>query len=172
MADHRSTWRPTARRPRRDCVFFMQAGRHESAGANQRQWWGTDALYENTYARGERVWKIKVLNYRPVWQMPTSIPDGPRRDRTTCRLHEGCFRKILSARMRLQVPKPVLWPDTDVLEFRIRNRCISHPFEKNRENVPLFRSATNCRFTGAEVNSARRCPARARVSEPEVLIGR
>jgi len=48
---------------------LMQAGRHESvseAGITPRQWW-EGGIYENEYVREDGVWKIKVLDYNPVW---------------------------------------------------------------------------------------------------------
>ncbi|MGZ5936286.1 MAG: nuclear transport factor 2 family protein [Rhizomicrobium sp.] len=47
----------------------MQAGRHESiteAGALPRQWW-EGGIYENEYVKEDGVWKIKVLDYNPLW---------------------------------------------------------------------------------------------------------
>lgn len=46
---------------------FMQAGRHEAAGGQTRQWWEA-GTYENTYVREGGVWKIKDLNYVLQWQ--------------------------------------------------------------------------------------------------------
>jgi len=43
----------------------MQAGQHYMKGPT-RQWW-EGALYENEYVKEDGVWKIKVLNYNPVW---------------------------------------------------------------------------------------------------------
>ena len=43
----------------------MQAGQHYMKGPT-RQWW-EGALYENQYVKEDGVWKIKVLNYNPVW---------------------------------------------------------------------------------------------------------
>lgn len=47
---------------------LMQAGRHESAVDNgmPRQWW-EGGIYENEYVRDGGVWKIKVLDYNPIW---------------------------------------------------------------------------------------------------------
>ncbi len=48
---------------------LMQAGRHESigeSGALPRQWW-EGGIYENEYAKEDGVWKIKVLDYNPLW---------------------------------------------------------------------------------------------------------
>jgi len=48
---------------------LMQAGRHESiteSGALPRQWW-EGGMYENEYVKEDGVWKIKVLDYNPLW---------------------------------------------------------------------------------------------------------
>ena len=48
---------------------MMQAGRHESvteAGTLPRQWW-EGGIYENEYVKEDGVWKIKVLDYNPLW---------------------------------------------------------------------------------------------------------
>ncbi len=48
---------------------LMQAGRHEStgeSGALPRQWW-EGGIYENEYVKEGDVWKIKVLDYNPLW---------------------------------------------------------------------------------------------------------
>jgi carotenoid cleavage dioxygenase len=101
---------------------FMQAGRHadhansDREGWLPRQWW-EGGIYENTYAREDGVWKIQILNYRPVWHadfdsgwsqtkpqyvpfFSKTFPDDPN----------GPDALITD-------PKPVLWPDTDVVPF-------------------------------------------------------
>lgn len=56
---------------------LMQAGVHVDSdapmarwgreqGIHPRQWW-EGGIYENEYVREDGVWKIKVLNYNPVW---------------------------------------------------------------------------------------------------------
>ena len=48
---------------------LMQAGRHESvteAGTLPRQWW-EGGIYENEYVRENGQWKIRVLDYNPLW---------------------------------------------------------------------------------------------------------
>jgi len=49
---------------------MMQAGTHYERNPNPtsiaRQWW-EGALYENAYGKRNGIWKIKMLNYRPVW---------------------------------------------------------------------------------------------------------
>jgi hypothetical protein len=56
---------------------LMQAGVHVDSnapmanwgreqGQHPRQWW-EGGIYENEYVREDGVWKIKLLNYNPVW---------------------------------------------------------------------------------------------------------
>ena len=49
---------------------MMQAGNHYERNPNptsiSQQWW-EGALYENAYIKRNSIWKIKLLNYRPVW---------------------------------------------------------------------------------------------------------
>jgi hypothetical protein len=112
---------PDRRTARARFRCFMQAGRHDSAvregeGANVlRQWW-EGGLYENEYIKGDGVWKIKVLNYRPVWHgrfeegwahtPPKFVP-----------FYSETYPKDPLGPDELMSPVPVLWPDTDVLAF-------------------------------------------------------
>jgi hypothetical protein len=49
---------------------MMQSGTHYERNPKPnvvaRQWW-EGALYENAYIKRDGVWKIKTLDYRPVW---------------------------------------------------------------------------------------------------------
>jgi len=93
---------------------FMQAGRHELGGA-KRQWW-EGGLYENTYVRENGVWKIKVLNYRPIWHADFETGWAHTRPQYVP-FASATFPNDPIGPDELQSPKPVLWPDTDVLEF-------------------------------------------------------
>lgn len=105
---------------------FMQAGSHESRyteggaqlkpGELPRQWW-EGGIYENEYVREGGVWKIKVLNYRPVWH--GTVEKG-------CAYTPPEYVKFFSETYPkdpagpdelITDPKPVLWPDTDVVPF-------------------------------------------------------
>ena len=101
---------------------MMQAGVHELAAnfREPRQWW-EGGLYENQYVRERGVWKIKLLNYRPVfhatfehgWRFtkPEFVPFFTRKD---------LFPKNPVGPDAID-PKPVLWPDVDVLPFHYAN---------------------------------------------------
>lgn len=106
---------------------LMQAGVHESAagaavaGFLPRQWW-EGGLYENEYVKEDDVWKIKVLNYRPVYHAtfehgwtytkPQFVPFYNE---------DNLYPKDPIGPDEID-NTPVLWPDTDVLPFHY-----SHP---------------------------------------------
>jgi hypothetical protein len=98
---------------------MMQAGRHESIseeGALPRQWW-EGGIYENEYVREDGVWKIKVLDYNPVWhgmfdegwarQPPNSYPFASK----------TYPEDPLGPDAIATEPHRVLWPDTSVVPF-------------------------------------------------------
>jgi len=106
---------------------MMQAGRHEKAFDQTRQWW-EGGLYENRYVKQEGVWKIKVLNYRPVWHAtfeagwahtpPNFVP-----------FFSEVWPKDPVGPDELIKPTPVLWPDTDVLPFHYVHPVTGRPVE-------------------------------------------
>jgi len=108
---------PDRRSARARFRCFMQAGRHELAESETRQWW-EGGLYENQYVKEEGIWKIKVLDYRGLWHA----------DFHTGWAHTPPGLYPFAAETYPQDPigpdelmagelKPVLWPDTDVLPF-------------------------------------------------------
>ena len=109
------------------CV--MQAGRHEKAEGQTKQWF-EGGLYENTYIKQDGIWKIKVLNYRPVWHAtfeegwahtpPNFVP-----------FFSVLWPKDPVGPDELVEPTPVLWPDTDVLPFHY-----THPVTGRLIEIP------------------------------------
>jgi SnoaL-like domain len=100
----------------------MQAGRHESfkpangqTAVAPRQWW-EGGLYENEYVRDAGVWKIKVLNYRPVWHADYETGWAHTRPEYVAFFSKTYPNDPLGPD-ELEDPKPVLWPDTDVVAF-------------------------------------------------------
>jgi hypothetical protein len=96
---------------------FMQAGRHELAEGETRQWW-EGGLYENEYVKEDGVWKIKVLNYRGLWH--ADFDKGWAH--TPPNLYPMFSEKDLYPQNpvgpdELITPTPVLWPETDVVPF-------------------------------------------------------
>jgi hypothetical protein len=92
----------------------MQAGRHELSGAT-RQWW-EGGLYENTYTKEDGVWKILVLDYRPQWH--ADFESGWAHTRPEyVPFYSTTFPQDPVGPDELITPKPVLWPDVQVLPF-------------------------------------------------------
>ncbi|WP_141335864.1 nuclear transport factor 2 family protein [Paenibacillus sp. tmac-D7] len=94
---------------------LMQAGRHELAEGETRQWW-EGGIYENEYVKEQGVWKIKVLNYRGLWHADfdkgwAHTPPG------LYPMFSTTFPENPVGPDELIVPTPVLWPDTDVMAF-------------------------------------------------------
>ena len=94
----------------------MQAGRHHEYTDEThplRQWW-EGSLYENVYAKENGIWKIKVLNYRPVYHAdfdkgwaytkPNYVP-----------FYTETYPANPTGPDELEKPMPPLWPETDVL---------------------------------------------------------
>ncbi len=103
---------------------FMQAGRHQLAKGETRQWW-EGGLYENTYARENGVWKIKILNYRPVWHAtfekgwaytpPNFVP-----------FFTTTYPEDPTGPDALIEPTPALWPETEILPFHYTHPVTGH----------------------------------------------
>lgn len=98
---------------------FMQAGSHESK-ENMRpgmpsQWW-EGGLYENEFVRENAVWKIQVLNYRAIYH--GSFENGwAHTPANFVPFFAQTFPQDPIGPDDLMLPKPVLWPDTDVMAF-------------------------------------------------------
>ena len=92
--------------------YFMQAGRHESAGGKSIQWW-EGGIYENEYVRENGIWKFKVLSPRVVWQADyeTGWAHTPPR---YVEFFSDLYPKNPIGPDALEDPAPVLWPDTDI----------------------------------------------------------
>jgi len=98
---------------------FMQAGSHESRnrdGGVPRQWW-EGGIYENEYVNEGGIWKIKLLNYRPVWH--ATVEKGwAYTPREYVKFFSETYPKDPAGPDELITnPPPVLWPDTDVVPF-------------------------------------------------------
>ena len=107
---------------------MMQAGSHESrryippiAGVPKyeglpRQWW-EGGIYENEYVKEDGVWKIKVLNYRPVWHGTVETGWAHTPPQYVPFFSETYPTDPIGPDELITNPKPVLWPDTDVVPF-------------------------------------------------------
>lgn len=98
---------------------FMQAGSHETRGdagsVLPSQWW-EGGVYENEYVREDDVWKIKLLNYHLVYQ--GLFEDGWSHLKP---MFSGSFKATFPTDLfgpdELVEPKPVFWPETEVVPF-------------------------------------------------------
>lgn len=98
---------------------FMQAGSHETrkdaGNALPSQWW-EGGVYENEYVRENDLWKIKLLNYHLVYQ--GLFEDGWSHLKPT---FSGSFKTTFPTDPfgpdELVEPKPVFWPETEVVPF-------------------------------------------------------
>ena len=108
---------------------MMQAGRHESITADgmlPRQWW-EGGLYENEYVREDGIWKIKVLDYNPVWhgmfdkgwahQPPNSYPFASK----------TYPEDPIGPDALATEPHRVLWPETSVVPFHCPHPVTGKP---------------------------------------------
>jgi hypothetical protein len=114
---------------------FMQAGAHETsrspmgemARKNKQpiQWW-EGGIYENSYVKVDGIWKIKVLNYNPLWHAeyksgwaftkPNYVP-----------LKAKLYPENPNGPDALMEPAPVLWPDTMIVPFHYMNPVTGKP---------------------------------------------
>ena len=83
-------------------------------------------VYENTYVREDGVWKLLILNYRPVWH--ATFEDGwantpPRFVPPFSRLYPD----DPLGPDELIDPQPELWPATDVVPFHYPHPVTGKP---------------------------------------------
>jgi len=96
---------------------MMMAGRHESAEGQTYQWW-EGAIYENQYAKVDGIWRIKVLNYHPIWHADFETGWAHTRPNyVPFHTEEDIYPKNPWGPDELEDPPPTLWPDTDVFPF-------------------------------------------------------
>jgi len=94
---------------------MMQAGRNEDCEEETRQWW-EGGIYENTYVREDGVWKMGILNYRPVWH--ATFEDGwAKTPPKFVPLYAKTFPDDPLGPDELKKPAPELWPETDIVPF-------------------------------------------------------
>ena len=116
---------------------FMQAGAHETSrspmGEADRkekrkptQWW-EGGIYENSYVKEDGVWKIKILNYNPLWHANyetgwAHTPVG----------YLGTDPPVLYPKNptgpdALMESGWVLWPETMIVPFHYNNPVTGNP---------------------------------------------
>ena len=94
----------------------MQAGNHILAEGETRQWW-EGGIYENQYTKEDGIWKLKVLNYRPVFHATFENGWAYTKPQFVPFFNEDDIYPKTPAGPDEIDPKPVLWPDTDVVPF-------------------------------------------------------
>ena len=98
---------------------FMQAGSHETkvdARPGMRSQWWEGGIYENEFVFESGVWKIKVLNYRAIYHglFEKGWAHTPA---NFVPFFAETFPNDPLGPDELMVPRPVLWPETDVMAF-------------------------------------------------------
>jgi hypothetical protein len=110
---------------------FMQAGSHETnpnpPGRLPKQWW-EGGIYENEYVRENGVWKIQILSntviyhglYEQGWAHtpPQFVP-----------LFSKTYPEDPTGPDALIEPKPVLWPEAEVVPFHYVHPVTGKPWQ-------------------------------------------
>lgn len=106
---------------------MMQAGLHETAEGEQRQWF-EGGVYENRYVREDGIWKISRLGYFPFWHAryeegwaKTPIDFIP--------MAKTLYPEDPIGPDELIDPQPRLWPATDVVPFHYTHPVTGKPIE-------------------------------------------
>jgi hypothetical protein len=107
--------------------IYSQSG-EGSAGQGRlpMQWW-EGGIYENEYVRENGVWKIKLLNYNPLWHA-----DYAKGWAYTKPNYVPPFSKIYPEDPKgpdKLMPKRVLWPETDTIPFHYAHPVTGEPWK-------------------------------------------
>ena len=106
---------------------FMQAGTHETAAGQQRQWW-EGGIYENRYVREDGVWKLLRLGYFPFWH--GSFQDGwGKTPIDFIPMADTLYPEDPLGPDELIDPQPRLWPATDIVPFHFDHPVTGKPIE-------------------------------------------
>ncbi|WP_375202785.1 nuclear transport factor 2 family protein [Hyphococcus sp.] len=106
---------------------MMQAGTHESASGDQRQWW-EGGVYENQYVREDGVWKISRLAYFPHWH--GTFQDGwGKTPIDFIPMATVTYPEDSLGPDALIDPAPRLWPATDIVPFHYPHPVTGKPVE-------------------------------------------
>jgi len=116
---------------------FMQAGAHVTSRSplgeadrkekrDPTQWW-EGGIYENSYVKEDGVWKIKILNYNPLWHADYKngwahtkvgyIPTDPPK----------LYPENPTGPDAPIEPAWVLWPETSIVPFHYKNPVTGKP---------------------------------------------
>lgn len=106
---------------------LMQAGLHETAKGEQRQWF-EGGIYENRYVREDGVWKISRLGYFPFWH--GSFADGwAKTPIDFIPMARTLYPDDPTGPDELIDPPPRLWPATDIVPFHYSHPVTGKPIE-------------------------------------------
>ena len=104
---------------------MMQAGLHETAKGNQRQWF-EGGIYENEYVREKGVWKIRRLGYFPFWH--GSFDEGwAKTPIDFIPMAKTLYPEDPLGPDELIDPQPRLWPATDTVPYHYRHPVTGKP---------------------------------------------
>lgn len=115
---------------------LMQAGTHVDSdapmaqsvreGRAPQQWW-EGGIYENEYVRKAGVWKIKLLNYRPIWHAEFDKGWAYTRPEYIPAFSETYPDNPLGPD-ELDPDFPGLWPVTDTVPFHYAHPVTGKPW--------------------------------------------
>lgn len=106
---------------------MMQAGLHETAKGEQRQWF-EGGIYENRYVCEDGVWKISRLGYFPFWH--GSFADGwAKTPIDFIPMAKTLYPEDPLGPDELIDPAPRLWPATDIVPFHCNHPVTGKPIE-------------------------------------------
>jgi len=106
---------------------MMQAGLHETAKGQQRQWF-EGGIYENRYVREDGVWKISRLGYFPFWH--GSFADGwAKTPIDFIPMATTCYPEDPLGPDELIDPAPRLWPATDIVPYNYNHPVTGQPIQ-------------------------------------------
>ena len=106
---------------------MMQAGLHETAKGEQRQWF-EGGVYENRYVHEDGVWKISRLGYFPFWH--ARYADGwAKTPIDMYPMAEKLYPEDPIGPDELMDPQPRLWPATDIVPFHYQHPVTGKPIE-------------------------------------------
>lgn len=109
---------------------FMQAGMHEThkslaPGQKPIMWW-EGGIYENSYVKENGIWKIKILNYRPLWHAEYDKGWAYTKPNYVAP-PEKTYPENPTGPDELIDPPPLIWPDTVIVPFHYMNPVTGKP---------------------------------------------
>jgi hypothetical protein len=106
----------------------MQAGRHMLAEGETRQWW-EGGIYENQYVKIDGRWRIKLLNYRPVFHATFENGWAYTKPQFVPFYTEDDLYPDNPLGPDAIDDSAVLWPETDVVPFHYGHPITDAPWQ-------------------------------------------